>query len=192
MKLGKIALTIGALGLLGVALADEDVKRKMAIQIVDDSGDGEVRIELDSDDLGFDLHEMQEGEIRSIVDNQGRTILVSRNAESFTFDVEGKTFTLPVFDGAHHGAHHGAAWVGDEHGEDVDVHVMHDRKFVTAKGMDGIMIMSGKPIDEATQQAIKALLESAGHGSEVHFIDHKGPHAGPHHVRVINKRVEKD
>lgn len=192
MKLGKIALTIGALGLLGVALADEEVRRKMAIQIVDDSGDGEVRIELDSDDLGFDLHEMQEGESRSIVDNQGRTILVSRNAEGFTFDVEGKTFTLPAFDGAHHGAHHGAAWVGDEHGEDVDVHVMHDRKFVTAEGMDGIMIMSGKPIDEATQQAIRALLESAGHGSEVHFIDHKGPHGGPHHVRVIKKRVEKD
>ncbi|MDH3429368.1 MAG: hypothetical protein OEQ14_05075 [Gammaproteobacteria bacterium] len=193
MKLGKIALTIGALGLLGVALADEEVKRKMVMEIVGDSGDDEVRIELDSDELGFDLHDLQEGETRSIVDKEGRTILVSRDTDGFTFDVEGKSIKMPFFDGGHHGA----VWVSDQHGEDVDVHVRHDRKFVTAESMDGIMIMSGKPIDEATQQAIKALLESAGHGSEVHFIDHKGPHhkgphGGPPHVKVIQKRVVKD
>jgi hypothetical protein len=185
MKLGKIALTIGALGLLGVALADEEAKRKMAIQIVGDSADDEVRIELDSDDLGFSLHDMQEGENRSIVDKEGRTILISREADGFTFDVEGKTIRMPSFKGTDHGA----VWIGDEHGEDVDVHVMHKKKIMSDDGMDGIIVMSGKPIDEATQQAIKALLESAGHVSEVHFIDHDSPHGGPHQVRVIQRHV---
>jgi hypothetical protein len=49
------------------------------------------------------------------------------------------------------------------------------------------MIMSPKPIDAATQQAIKSLLESAGYGSEVNFIDHEA--AG--HRKVMIKKVEQ-
>jgi hypothetical protein len=187
-KFGKIALTIGALGLLGVALADEEIKRKIAIEIVDDGADGEVRIEFDSDDPGFDLHDMQVGENRSIVDKTGRAILVTRESDGFTFEVDGKTIEMPVLNDGHHGAF----WVDEKHARDVDVHVMRDRNIVTTDSMDGIMIMSGKPIDEATQQAIRSLLESAGHGSDVHFIDHEGPHGGPHRVKVIQKRVAGD
>ena len=69
MKISKIVLALGVLCLAGVALAGEEVKTTIAIAVVDDASDGDVRIELDSDELGFNLHDMQEGENRSIVDS---------------------------------------------------------------------------------------------------------------------------
>lgn len=190
MNISRIMMLIAALGLAGIALAGEEVKTKIAIAVIDDSSDGEVRIELDSDTMGFNLHDMQEGENRSIVDKSGRTILVTRNENGFTFNVDGKSIDMPAFDGAHHGS----IWLEGGHSENVDVrvlHKMHKMDGESTASMDGIMIMSGKPIDDATQQAIKSLLESAGHGSEVHFVDHDGPHGGPHSVRVIKKHIEK-
>ena len=190
MNISRIMMLVAAMGLTGSALAGEEAKTRIAIAVVDDSSDGEVRIELDSDTMGFNLHDMQEGENRSIVDKSGRTILVTRNEDGFTFDVDGKSIDMPAFDGAHHGS----IWLEGDHSENVDVkvlHKMHKMGGESATSMDGIMIMSGKPVDDATQQAIKSLLESAGHGSEVHFVDHDGPHGGPHSVRVIKKQVEK-
>ncbi len=114
MEIRQIVFTGLVLGLAAAAFAGDEAKMKMSVVVIDDSADGEVRIELDSDDLGFDLHSMQEGESQSVVDKSGRTILISRSADSFTIDVDGKTIDLPVLDGEHHGA----MWIGD--GSDVD------------------------------------------------------------------------
>lgn len=188
MRIAKIALTASVIGLAGVALATEEIRTKMTIAVVDDGADSEIRIELDSDELGFNLHDMQEGENRSIVDESGRTILITRVADGFVFDVDGKTIKMPTFDGDHHSG----VWLNDGHADDVDVHVMHRPPFMAAISKDGIMIMSGKPIDDVTQQAIKSLLESAGHSSEVHFVNHEGPHGGPHRVKFVQKRMTED
>jgi hypothetical protein len=51
--------------------------------------------------------------------------------------------------------------------------------------MDGTMIISAKPIDDATQQQIKLLLESAGYDSDVNFIDREEVHG----ERVFIKRI---
>ncbi len=186
MKLRNIAFVLATLGLAAAALAGEDVKTKIAIAVVDDDGDGEVRIELNSDDLGFDLHDMQEGENRSIVDGSGRNILITREADGFSFDVDGKTIKIPLF----HGRHHGSVWIdGDDIG-DFGAHVMRDAHFQATGVMDGVTIISGKPIDEATQQAIESLLESSGHGDGVRFIDSDRAHGGAHKVIVIEKKVE--
>jgi hypothetical protein len=193
MNVTKFVLALAIIGLVGVALADEEARTKISIEVVDDAGDGDVRIVLDSDYLGFNLHDMQVGENRSIVDKSGKSILVSRDTDGFSFDVDGKTIRMPEMDGKHHGA----VWVGGDHGEDVDVHVMKEANFISADSIGGIMIMSGKPIDEATQQAITSLLESAGHGSDVRFIDHERPHgsipldgSGPHQIKIVRKHVE--
>lgn len=186
MKLKNIAFIVVTLGLAAAALAGEDVKTKMTIAVVDDDGDGEVRFELNSDDLGFDLHDMQEGENRSIVDESGRTILITREADGFSFNVDGKTIKMPLFNGRHHGS----VWIdGDDFG-DFDVRVIRDAHFETAGVMDGVTIISGKPIDEATQQAIKSLLESSGHSDRVNFIDRDRVHGGAHKIKVIEKRVK--
>ncbi len=183
-----VASTVAILCFAAASIAAEEIKTKMHIEVIDDSSDGAIQIKLDSDDMEFNLHDMQVGENRSIVDETGKSILVTRQENGFVLNVDGETIEMPVFDGDHHGA----VWVSDGHGEVVDVQVTKDMDFIKAESMDGIMIMSGKPIDEATQQAIKSVLESAGHGSDVNFINHEQGHGdGEHHVKVIQKRVKK-
>jgi hypothetical protein len=175
MKLRNVSLVLFSLGLASIALAGEEMKTRMAITMVDDDSNWAVRLDLDSDDLGFNLHDMQEGENRSIVDKSGRNILVTREADGYKFDVEGKTIKMPLFAGQHHGA----VLLGD-----------YDVSIADAHSMNGVMIVSEKPIDEATQQAIKSMLESTGHGSEVRFIDASATHGGPHMFKVIEKKAE--
>lgn len=183
MKIRQLAFLGASLGIAAVALAAEDAPTKMKIAIAD--GDTETRIELNSDDLGFKLHDLKVGESRTVVDATGRTILVTRETDGFTFDVDGKTIKMPMM----HGCHHGQMWMS---GDDVDIDVMHHGPTGMATGMQGVVILSEDPIDDATQQAIKATLASAGHGSDVHFVERKGGADGPHRVHVIRKKVAAD
>jgi hypothetical protein len=185
MAYSKIVVSVAAIGLFGVAIAQDQTR--VQIEVISDDTDHEaVRIELDSDEMGFNLHDMQEGENRSIVDKDGRTILVTRNADGYSFDVDGKTIDMPLMASGHHGV-----VIADAgHGENVDVRVMRHGKVATPVHMDGTMIMTGKPVDEATQQAIRSLLQSAGHDGEVHFMDRERIHESHQQVRVIEERVE--
>ena len=184
MKVLKIAIFAASLVLAGVASAGEEHQMKVRIAIDDSDGGDEVHFSLDSDDLGFNLEDMQEGETRSIVDESGRSILITREAEGFKFDVDGKTIEMPLF-----GAEHGAVWVDDGDGENVEVHVMRDAEFVSSGDFDGVTILSSEPIDDVTREGIKSLLTSSGHNGDVNFIDTSdGPH-GMHEIRVIKKEV---
>ncbi|NIA26866.1 MAG: hypothetical protein GWP02_02340 [Desulfobulbaceae bacterium] len=190
MKIGKILLLAMALGLATTAFAGEETKMK--IIVVEDSGDGEIRIDLDSDDIGFSLDELQDGESRSIVDKSGQSIVVTRKADGFTFDVDGETIDMPMLQGDHGEM----VWVDEDGDADIDVHVMRNAMFMGEDHMGSTMIMSADPIDEATQQIIKSALESAGHDSEVQFVTngahHSAGHDGEHHVKVIRKVIEID
>lgn len=159
-----------------VAIAGEQNHHKVAIAVVDGDGTDSTRIELDHDDLGFELHDLQVGENRSVVDKDGRSILITRVEEGFTFDVDGKTISMPAFD--NHGGHHLS---------DVDVRVMHDGMSAESMDMEGVMIISGKAIDDATQQLIRSTLESAGH-NDVNFVG--GDEDGHREVRVVKKIVQ--
>ena len=186
MKFKQLAVFV-VIGLFATTVwSGEKAHHETKIAIIELDGGSETRIELDSDDLGFNLHDMQVGENRSIVDKEGRSILVTRGEENFTFEVDGKTIEMPAFED-HDG---GNVWVskGDFAPDvDFDVRVMHDGMAPMAMGMEGVMIVSEKEIDEATQQIIRTALESAGH-ENVHFA---GGHEGrPHQVHVIKKVVE--
>lgn len=156
------------------ALAGEE-RSQMKLVLADDQNGEEIRIELDSDDPGFRLHDLQEGESRSVVDIQGRPVLITREADGFRFDVDGKSIRMPAHPEGHQIEHRVVM-----HGDGGPVH-----------GPGDIMILSGAPIDDATQQAIRSLLESAGHDAEVRFIDHTMSPGGPHKVKIVEKRVEK-
>ncbi len=187
MTAKQIATVLATVLFAAVAYAGDKENHKMEIKIVADDGDGETHLTLDSDDLGFNLHDMQVGENRSIVDKQGRSILVTRGEGSFSFDVDGKTIDMPAPKG--HEEH--LVWVSEgDHMKDidVDVHVMHDG--AAPDGMvdgEAVMIFSGKEIDEATQQVIRIALESAGH-ENIHFAG--GGEGGPGGLHVIKKVVE--
>jgi hypothetical protein len=177
---------LGALlvGLAGSAMAGDDANMTMVVDVAGEDGVDGRHFRINSDDLGFDLDEMQVGESRSIVDESGQAILITRGEEGFSVNIDGKTIELPKLHGVEHG---GMQWMGDGGESDIDVHVMRDINVTRTKEMSGTMIMSPKPIDDATQQAIKVLLESAGYGDDVKFINHDDAE----HGRVMIKTVER-
>ena len=189
MKSTKLLLGMALVSLAGNALAGEDVRMKMAIAVVDDASGNETRFEINTDELGFSLHDMQEGENRSIIDESGRNILITREKDGFTLNIDGKIIELPVL----FGGHYGMLMAGDGGLADVDVRMMHHSGPMAMHDlhdMDDTMIISPNPIDDATQQAIKSLLDSAGYGSDVSFIDREAAHGGRVRIKRIEKTVE--
>jgi len=169
----------------------EESHQKIEIKVISDDGGDRTHFVLDSDELGFSLHDMQVGENQSIVDEEGRAVLITRTEDGFSFEVDGKTIDMPAFDDLHEKN----VWVNKgEFTSDIDVRVMH-KGMGMHPGMaphammedEGVMIISGKEIDAATQQVIRTALESAGHDS-VHFAG--GGEGGLHQVRIIEKVVE--
>ena len=172
------------LGLTGSAMAGDEAKMKMAVEFIGEDGTHARHFMINSDDLGFDLDEMQVGESRSIVDESGQTILVTRDQEGFSLDINGEKIELPSFEEGQPGGMH---WVTDGDDADVNVHVMSDINVTSVNEVSGTMIVSPKPIDAATQQAIRSVLESAGYTDDVEFIDHDGAE----HGKVMIKKVER-
>ena len=185
MKAKQFATLLATVLFAAAAYAGEKDHSAIEIVVISDDAAGKTRLTLDSDDLGFNLQDMQIGENRAIVDKEGRSILITRGEDSYSFDVDGKTIEMPLFD-SHENM---ALWASDaDHTSNVDVRVMHEGMAPNVMVHDqGVMIFSGKKIDEATQQIIRTALESAGHES-VHFAG--GDEGGPHQVRVIKKVVE--
>lgn len=185
MNLKSTAVLIAACLFATTAFSGEQIHHKIKVVVVAADGDGKTRIELDSEDLGFDLHNMQVGENQSITDKDGRSILVARVEDGFTFEVDGKTIHMPAFEDLG-GA---GVWINKgDHSSDIDIHMMHHGMCSISGAMDGVMIFSGNEIDAATQQVIRTALESAGH-NDVSFTG--GGNNGPHQVHVIKKFIQK-
>ena len=119
MNSTRWAATAVALALAAAATAGEPQHMNFAIAI--DDGDGPVALNLDSEDMGFSLHDLQVGETRSIVDDTGRNVMVTRTAEGYTFDVDGKKIDLPMLE-----EEHGVAFAtGGDANFDVQVVMRH-------------------------------------------------------------------
>lgn len=121
MTISKVVTGIVAIGLFGAALAQEERRVKVEV-ITEDGAHDPVHVQIHSDDLGFNLHDMQEGENQAIVDEQGRTILVTREADGFTFNVDGKTINMPML----HEEHGAMVMMHGEHDKNVEVEVIHE------------------------------------------------------------------
>ena len=193
MKFKQFAVFV-VIGLFAATVwSGEESHQKIEIKVISDDGGDRTHFVLDSDELGFSLHDMQVGENQSVVDKEGRAVLITRTEDGFSFEVDGQTIDMPAFDGLHERN----VWINK--GEfapdvDVDVRVMH-KGMGMHPGMaphammedEGVMIISGKEIDAATQQVIRIALESAGHDS-VHFVG--GGEGGLHQIHIIEKVVE--
>lgn len=191
MKFKQFAVIV-VMGLFAATVwSGEESHQKIEIKVISDDGGDSTHFVLDSDELGFNLHDMQVGENQSVIDKEGRAVLITRTENGFSFEVDGKTIEMPAFDGLHEKN----VWVSK--GEfapdvDIDVRVMHKGMHPgmaphMMMGDEGVMIISGKEIDAATQRVIRTALESAGHES-VHFAG--GGEGGPHQIHVIEKVVE--
>jgi hypothetical protein len=191
MTIKQITAFTATLLFATVVFAGEDHHAKVEIKVISDDGDGNTHLVLDSDDMNFNLHDMQIGENQSIVDKEGRAVLITRKEDGFEFQVDGKTIDMPDFTAPDASG----VVVGDfEFATEADVDVRVIRNHTggpsaphAMAGMDGVMIISGKEIDEGTQQIIRTALKSAGHES-VNFADGHG--GGLHQVKVVSKVIE--
>jgi hypothetical protein len=191
MTAKQIAILLAAVLFAGTAYSG-DKHHKMEIKVVEDDGDGETSVVIDSDDMGFKLHDLAVGETRNFVDKEGRPIEISRGDDGFSINVDGKTIDLPGIDKLHrvkggHGKR--KVIIGDgEHAVDMDVRVIRaGGPHIEMMDGEGVMIFSAKEIDEATKQIIRTALESTGH-EKVHFAD--GDEGGLHEVHVIKEVVK--
>jgi hypothetical protein len=183
MNILKLAI-LAVLMAVGAAMADDvEIERKMEIKVMvsdDDTGDASG-MHWVSNNMNFDLDDLAVGESRTIESESGKTVMVTRAEEGFSFDVDGKTVMMP--DMGAHGAH--MALVGDSAMQDFDVDVTSDGHVVRAHHPEGVTIISGKPLGDSVKESIRSVLISAGNDEDVTFIDGSGD--GKH---VMMKKIE--
>ena len=172
--------------IFSAAAAEVEEKQVMKIVVAGDSSGDSTAIHWSNDDSDFDMQGMQLGETHSIVDESGRWVLITREAEGFKFDVDGETVVVPDFD---FDAPHMAFMGGSDFSTDVDVEILGGYSMMSSHDSSGVTIISGEALDASTQESIKAVLLSAGRNDEVTFIDGSGTADG-NHVRVIRNNIE--
>lgn len=158
----SLSLITFAAGAYAEESAVEEEHRSIAIAATP----GHAMVRFDAEAMDFDPHQLQVGESRAIVDDSGRTILVTRQVDGIEFQVDGRTIKMPLLDGAP------AEYTSiGAVAHPLDVTVISDGAAEVADGMGAITILSGKPLDQATRDSIRSVLLSAGHDGEVRFID---------------------
>jgi len=187
MRTLKLAVIAVLVTFAAATFADEEHQMKFEIIVAEDGADESTKIHWSSDNADFDMQDMQVGESRSIVDDEGRAILITRAADGFKMDIDGKTIELPELPGmGPHGAHMAFVDGGDM---DIDVQVIGAGDFTTSGGPEGVTVITDEALDESTKASIRAVLQSAGRDDEVTFIDGSGGSDGKH-VKIIRKHVE--
>jgi len=182
LKLLAWAVTL----IFSAAAADVEEQRVMKIVVAGDSSVDSTAFHWSSDDSNFDMQSMQLGETHSIVDESGRSVLITREAEGFKFDVDGETIVVPDFD---FDAPHMVFVDESDFSTDIDVEIPGDYSMMSSHESSGVTIISGEALDASTQESIKAVLLSVGRNDEVTFIDGSSG-SDSKQVRVIRKKVE--
>jgi len=185
--------------LVGTAAVAGDEQRTRIEIAVEDDASGQQTFHFDSQEAGFDLHSMAVGETRTVTDRSGKTANIRRTDDGFEFDVHGETINLKELHEPNgmHGKHEIEMHA---HDADSDVTVVKDVrkvKMIRTDNSDGVTVISGKEIDEATRERVREALRSAGHDDEVLFIDGREFDTdidtqthGNREVRVIRKEVD--
>ena len=192
LKLAALAVTI----IFGAALANaQETEHEIKVQIIvtGDGSDAENVINWTSNDPNIDLHNMQIGESQAIVDDSGRSILVTKEAEGLRFDIDGESIVIPDFGEMENVHGTTMAFISADGTQtidhDIDVQIIGDGHAMASPMTDGVMIITSEPLDASTQESIRSVLLSAGNDDEVTFIDGSGDGSG-RHVKVLRKTIE--
>jgi hypothetical protein len=159
----------------GAALAQNaEVEKKMEIKVMitdDEDEDGATEMHWVSNDIDFDIEDLAMGESRTIENESGKTVIITRAEEGFVFDVDGKAVMMPHLGAP--GSHMPFAGMPVEPGEpmDIDVRMMAGPHVMRPHHPEGITIVSGKPLDDSVKESIRSVLISAGNDDEVTFIE---------------------
>ncbi len=176
MKILTSCVMLAAIAAGTVASAGPEESTAVIVAIEGEAAHAMTTIHLAGANMDFDLEDMQVGESRSLVDQSGRAILITRQEDGYEFNVDGKNIDVPYFPGNYT---HGAVNMATP----VDVHAFGAHSIAMTAASDNIVVMSGEALDASTQESIRAVLQSAGHDSEVRFIDRS-----QRHVNIIEQR----
>ena len=192
MQYKGIIVSFFALMMGAAAFAGE--QHRMRVELAVD-GDETQAFRFNSADAGFELHDLQVGESRTVTSETGETAMVTRTEDGFEFDVNGKKIRMgdmatPIDAATLHGKHDVLV------NADEQVHVEKAVKVIKIEKTEagpGVTIISGIELDETTKQQIRDTLSSSGHTGDVTFIDtasSQGGHAEMGRVHVITKEVD--
>jgi len=151
MRAKALTIIFFALMLSAATLASEK-QRHVQIRVDAQEGhDSDIQsFRFDSDEAGFDLEELQLGESRAYVDEDGNNLYVVRTEDGFDFDLNGRKISLPDFtsgdmmfigDGDEaHGEKHVIRKVkimgmisdddSNEYSDDMEIHDVHEVRIV--------------------------------------------------------------
>jgi len=177
------------------AVAGEEHKMKIEVAV---SGDGEEHFEWHGD--GTEIDDLEVGESKTIVDDDGNEITMTRTEDGMEIEIDGENIELMHMghdidvDVLHEkGAN---VFIHGEHGsEDVIVDGHKSVKIIKTHDSDGVTIISSDEIDAETRARLEEVLKDAGKDGTVMFIDgskFSGDEQAQrkHEVRVIKKEVD--
>ncbi len=179
MSVALRPMTVFLWGCLIATAAVAEPQHKMKIEVAVDGERGEPKVfEWHGD--GTTIEDLEVGESKTITDDDGNEITLTRTAEGLEIEVEGERVYVP----------HPA-------GEDEDVIVKEHKtvKVVRTDNPGGITIISSDEIDEETRARLEGVLKDAGKDGEILFIDgselHDDRQSGSRReVRVIRKTTD--
>jgi len=141
---------------------DSKEKKHEVIMIKKKLSDGSTtNLEFDSDKNGAFLHDLADGESKTVSSASGDTVTVTRNGDELTINTNGENISLPM--------------PGDISGKQIkimrfdndtpgDIEIDLDIEMP-----EGISISSSRELDTATQETIQAAIANAGIQDKVHF-----------------------
>jgi len=160
-------------------------ERHFAIAI-DVDGD---RVDLQLDDMDFDPFSLAEGESRSVTGEDGRSVMFSRRGgELVMTTAEGKDVVLPDISAPDSTL---ATVSGDDGHERFEIEVQ-----TQLDEPEGLLILSGKPLDESTRDTIRKALADSGIEQPVRFggsglhkviIHESDEDTASHQVKIIRQ-----
>ena len=192
-------LTVFLWGFLMAAAAVAGEEHKVKIEVaVSDDGQEDTTFEWHGD--GSEIEDLEVGESKTITDDDGNEVTITRTGDGLEIEVDGKNIELMHMasdinvdvlhdKGAHVVIH------GEHDSEDVTKEKHKRVKIIKSQGSDGITIISGDEIDEETRARLEEVLKNAGKDGTVLFIDGSelsGDEQAQRRreVRVIRKEVD--
>jgi len=173
VKLRTMTVFLWVFLIAAAAVAGEEHKVKIEVAV---TGDGEEHKSFEWHGDGSEIDDLEVGESKTITDDDGNEVTMTRTEDGLEIEVEGKNIELMHM------------------GSDIDVDVMHDKganvvihgehdsedvtiekhkrvKIIRSHDKDGVTIISSDAIDEETRARLEEVLKDAGTDGTVMFID---------------------
>ena len=179
------------------AVAGEEREMKIEITV---SGDGEEHKSFEWHGDGSEIDDLEVGESKTITDDDGNEVTMTRTEDGLEIEVDGKNIELmhmgsDIDVDVMHDKGTNVVIHGDHESEDVTIEKHKRVKIIKSHDSDGVTIISSDEIDEETRARLEEILKDAGKDGTIMFIDGSelsGDEQAQRkrEVRVIKKEID--